>query len=99
SPNKTQLPSRFNQGVSNAVSYWLPDFGRRTITNLHGVFVQDTWTIRRLTLQGALRYDRASSFAPVEGNGTTLTSFVNPSPITIARTPGVDAYHDITPRV
>ena len=50
---------RFSQGVPNAVSYWLPDMGRRTITNLHGVFAQDTWTFRRLTVQGALRWDRA----------------------------------------
>ena len=53
----------------------------------------------RLTLQGALRYDRASSYAPSELNGTTNTSFLNPQPITIPLTPGVDAYNDITPRV
>ena len=70
-PNQTQLAYRFNQGVPNAVSYYLPDFGRRTITTLHGAFLQDTWTRGRLTLQGALRYDRASSYAPVEQNGTT----------------------------
>ena len=33
--------------------------------------MQDTWTRDRLTLQGALRYDRAWSLAPAEGNGTT----------------------------
>src|SRR2546422_414033 len=97
--NQTQLAYRFNQGVPNAVSYWLPDFGRRTITSLHGVFIQDSWTYGRLTMQGALRYDRASSYAPVDLNGTTRTSFLNPAPITIERTPGVETYHDITPRV
>jgi hypothetical protein len=97
--NQTQLAYRFNLGVPNAVSYYLPDFGRRTITSLHGVFLQDTWTKGRLTLQGALRYDRASSYAPVELNGTTGTSFLNPQPIAIERTAGVNAYNDITPRV
>ena len=97
--NGTQLGYRFNQGVPNAVSYYLPDFGRRTITKTNSFFVQDSWTIDRLTLQGALRYDRATSYAPVELNGTTNTSFLNPSPIIIERTPGVDAYNDITPRV
>jgi Carboxypeptidase regulatory-like domain len=97
--NQTGIAYRFNQGVPNAVSYWLPDMARRTITSLHGFFIQDTWTRDRLTLQGALRYDRASSFAPVEGNGTTMTSFLAPTPITIQETPGVDAYHDLTPRV
>ncbi len=97
--NQTLLSYRFNQGVPNAVSYWLPDFGRRTITSLHGFFVQDTWTRGQLTVQGALRYDKASSYAPVDQNGTTTTSFLNPQPITIERTAGVDAYNDITPRV
>jgi hypothetical protein len=97
--NDTQLGYRFNQGIPNAVSYYLPDFGRRTITKLQGVFVQDSWTRSRLTLQGALRYDRASSYAPVDQNGTTRTSFLNPTAIPIQKTPGVDAYNDLTPRV
>jgi hypothetical protein len=97
--NQTQLGYRFNRGVPNAVSYYLPDFGRRTITKTNSFFLQDSITRGRLTLQGALRYDRASSYAPSELNGTTNTSFLNPTPITIERTPGVDAYNDITPRI
>src|SRR5688572_30132589 len=96
----TQLGYRFNQGVPNAVSYYLPEMGRRTITKTHGFFVQDTWTQNRLTVQGALRWDRATSYAPVEGNGTFgKTSFLNPQPITIAETKGVNAFNDLTPRV
>src|SRR5205814_1728530 len=96
----TQLGYRFNQGVPNAVSYYLPEMGRRTNTFTNGLFVQDTWTHNRLTLQGALRYDRVTSYAPVEGNGTFgKASFLNPQPITIQQTPGVNAYNDITPRV
>jgi hypothetical protein len=96
--NQAQLGYRFNQGVPNAVSYYLPDFGRRTVTQQHGFYVQDSWTMGRVTLQGALRYDRATSFAPSELNGTTNTSFLNPAPITIEKTPGVDAFHDLSPR-
>ncbi|PYR43372.1 MAG: hypothetical protein DMF93_03345 [Acidobacteria bacterium] len=84
---------------AHSVKIGLPDFGRRTITKLQGIFIQDSWTRSRLTLQGALRYDRASSYAPVEQNGTTRTSFLNPTAITINRTPGIDAYNDLTPRV
>src|SRR5688572_8039535 len=98
--NDTQLGYRFNGLTPNAVSYYLPEMGRRTITKTHGIFVQDTWTLNRLTLQGALRWDRASSYAPVEGNGTFgKSSFLNPTPITIQETKGVDAYNDLTPRV
>jgi hypothetical protein len=98
--NDTQLGYRFNGLTPNAVSYYLPEMGRRTITHTHGVYVQDSWTLNRLTVQGALRWDRASSYAPVEGNGTFgKTSFLNPQAITIEKTKGVDAYNDLTPRV
>src|SRR5438876_3813847 len=97
---QTQPGYRFNQGVPNAVSYYLPEMGRRTITYNTGAFVQDTWTRKRLTLQGALRYDRVTSYAPVDGNGTFgKATFLNPVAITIAETAGVQAYNDITPRV
>jgi|KBSMisStaDraftv2_1062788.scaffolds.fasta_scaffold11074_4 hypothetical protein len=97
--DSTQLAYRFQAGVPNAVTYRLPDFGHRTLTNLGGFYIQDSWTRNRLTLQGALRYDRASSYSPVEGNGTTRSSWANPAPIAFPVVPGVDAYNDITPRV
>ena len=94
-----QLAYRFNRGVPNRVTYRLPERSRNAITQLNGVFVQDQYTRNRLTLSGAVRWDRASSYAPVEGNGVSMTSFLNPAPITIEKTPGVDAYNDISPRV
>ena len=90
---------RFNQGVPNAVTYRLPDFGHRTITNLQSAFVQDSWTHSRLTLQGALRWDHASSYSPVEGNGTSRTSQFNAAAISFPVVPGVNSYNDLTPRV
>ena len=61
-------------------------------------FAQDTWTHDRLTVQGAIRFDQASSFSPSEHNGTTVTSRFNASPIAIERTNGVNSYKDISPR-
>ena len=96
----TQLGYRFNRGVPTGVDYYLPEMGRRTITQTHSVYVQDSWTHDKLTLQGALRWDRAASYAPVEGNGTFgQSSFLNPQPIAIQKTIGVNAYNDISPRV
>jgi hypothetical protein len=60
--------------------------------------VQDTWTRNRLTLQGALRYDRVSSWSPAGKNGAVGTSALNPAPIQFDRLMSVDAYNDITPR-
>ncbi|HKE88533.1 MAG TPA: TonB-dependent receptor [Vicinamibacterales bacterium] len=93
-----QLAYRFNQGVPNRVTYRLPTRSNNTITQLHGVFAQDQYTRGRLTLSGAVRWDRASSYAPVEGNGVSRTSFLNPAVISFPETPGVDAYNDISPR-
>ena len=62
------------------------------------MYAQDQWTIGRLTLQGGVRYDRAWSWAPADGNGTTETSRFNPQPIAFERTVSVRGYNDITPR-
>src|SRR5262249_15665233 len=68
-------------------------------TRVAALFVQDTWTHDRLTLQGAVRYDHASSFSPAAHNGTTSTSPFNAAPITFPETPGVNAFNDISPRL
>jgi hypothetical protein len=62
----------------------------------HALYVQEQWTINRLTLQGALRYDNASSWAPEQTLGPAR--FL-PTPIHFDETPVVNSYHDITPRV
>jgi hypothetical protein len=95
---ENQLLYRFNRGVPNRVTYRLPERSRNSITQLNGVFLQDQYTRGRLTLSGAVRWDRASSYAPVESNGVSQTSFLNAAPISIEKTPGVDAYNDLSPR-
>jgi hypothetical protein len=94
-----QLVYRFNRGVPNQVTYRLPEWSRNSITQLSGLYLQDQYTRGRLTLSGALRWDRASSYAPVDGNGVSMTSKFNAAPISIEKTTGVDAYNDLTPRV
>ena len=96
--NEQQLAYRFNQGVPNQFTFRLPEWHQSDRTGTAAVYVQDKWTRGRLTLQGALRYDRAWSFTPAEHNGTELTSPFNAAPISFPRTPGVDSFNDITPR-
>jgi hypothetical protein len=82
-----------------AVSYFLaPRWDQHDRTMTAGMYAQDQWTIGRLTLQGGVRYDRAWSWAPAEGNGTTGTSRFNPQPISFEKTVSVRGYNDITPR-
>ena len=89
----------FNQGLPVSFTMRLPEWQNAERTSTSSAFVQDTWTRGRLTLQGALRFDRAWSWSPEEGNGTTATSPVNLAAITFPRTPSVDAFNDLTPRM
>jgi len=98
--NDSQLRYTFNNKSPVSFGYvnarrW--DTTDRTMTT--ALFAQDQWTMGRLTLQGAVRYDRAWSWAPAEGNGTTTTSIFNPQPISFERTVSVKGYNDITPRM
>jgi hypothetical protein len=96
--NEPQLAYRFNQGVPNQFTFRLPEWHQSDRTGTGSVYIQDKWTRSRLTLQGALRYDRAWSFTPADHNGTEQTSRFNAAPISFPRTPGVDSFNDITPR-
>jgi hypothetical protein len=96
--NDQQVAYRFNQGVPNQFTWRLPEWHQADRTGTAAVYLQDKWTRGRLTLQGAVRYDRAWSFTPAEMNGTELTSPFNAAPISFPRTPGVDSFNDLTPR-
>lgn len=58
-------------------------------------YVQDQWTLGRMTLQGALRFDRNWSFSPAQ---TIPASAFLASPLVFPETPGVTGYKDISPR-
>ena len=96
--NDPLLAYRFQNHIPNQFTFRLPNWQASDRTETQSAYVQDTWTRKRLTLQGALRYDRAWSFSPAEGNGTAATSRFNAAPITFPLTDGVNAYNDLTPR-
>jgi hypothetical protein len=58
-------------------------------------FAQDSWTMNRLTLQGALRYDHPWSWFPEQ---VIPRQRFFPG-ATFAKTDGVTGYNDITPRL
>jgi hypothetical protein len=69
------------------------------IANARGMqssfYGQDTWTVQRLTLQGAIRWDHPWSWFPEQ---TQPPSRFFPG-ATFAKTDGVTGYNDITPRM
>ena len=78
--NDSQLRYTFNNRSPVSFGYVLaPRWDTTDHTMTTALFAQDQWTLGKLTLQGAIRYDRAWSWAPAEGNGTTETSHLQPA--------------------
>jgi Carboxypeptidase regulatory-like domain len=90
------LRYRFNNGVPNQLTMFINDFQNDLWMRDDALFAQGQWTVRRLTLQGGLRFDRAWSWAPPQQEGPT--TFL-PTPLIYPQTPGVDSYKDLTPRM
>jgi hypothetical protein len=94
--NNENLTYRLNNGVPNQLTQSISPWVDHSRAGWHALFVQEQWTHRRLTLQGALRFDRASSWFPEQSAGP---SRFLPNAIVFPETKGVDAYKDITPRM
>jgi hypothetical protein len=93
--NHPALTYRVDNGVptqlTQSISPWVND----ARAGWQALFVQEQWTRRRLTLQAAVRFDRARSWFPEQREGP---SRFLPAPIVIPETRGVDSYKDISPR-
>lgn len=96
--NPSLLSYTFNQANPVSFTMNIPDWRQQDRTKVAALYIQDTWTRGRLTLQGALRFDRAWSYSAPDGNGTEATSAINPNPIVLPLTVSVPGYNDITPR-
>jgi hypothetical protein len=94
-----QLTYRFNNGVPNQFTMRIGPRSTSNRTEFHALYVQDQWTMRRVTLQGALRYEHAWSWAPAGENGILAASRFNSTPIMFDRTDSVRGYDDISPRI
>ncbi len=94
--NSQNLTYRVNNGVPNQLTQSISPWVNNARAAWDGVFVQEQWTRDRLTLQGALRFDRAASWFPAQQEGP---SRFLPTPIVIPKTRGVDSYKDVTPRM
>ena len=97
--NENRINYRFNNGIPNQLTMNIGNWETSDRTRYHALYAQDQWTIRRLTLQGAVRYDHPWSWSPAERNGWNGADRFHAQPITFARLDGVPGYNDITPRV
>jgi hypothetical protein len=94
--NTQNLTYRFNNGVPNQLTQSISPWMNRSRAGWDAVFAQERWTRDRLTVQAAVRFDRARSWFPAQQEGPSI--FL-PVPIVIPETAGVDSYKDLTPRL
>jgi len=94
--NNQNLTFRFNNGVPDQLTESISPWLNNARAGWDAVFVQEQWTRNRLTLQAALRFDRAASWFPAQQEGP---SRFLPTAIILPETNGVDSYKDITPRM
>jgi len=93
--NDLNLAYTFNNGVPSQLTETLRVYKQKDRVRYTAVYAQDQWTMGRMTLQGALRFDRAWSYSPEQTIGPT--NYLS-TQLSFPRTPGVDAYKDISPR-
>jgi hypothetical protein len=83
-------------GVANQVTIQAGPWTRFVRTGYTAFFAQDQYTRGRMTLQGAVRFDRAFSKFPTQ---TIPKDVWWPQEFVIPETKGIDAYLDFSPRV
>jgi hypothetical protein len=93
--NDTELSFRVSNGIPNQIQMSLSPFQNDGYAGWHAGFIQEQWTHGRMTLQGAVRFDVASSWFPEQTLGP---SKYFPTQIVFPETKGVDSYKDFTPR-
>jgi hypothetical protein len=93
--NSQGVVYQFNNGVPNQFWELSGMFDSQWRTRFDAFFAQDQWTMNKLTVQGALRYDHAWSYYPDSHIGGTR--FI-PVATIIPRSDGVD-FKNLTPRV
>ncbi len=94
--NTTNLQYRVNNAVPNQLTEFGDPLTTHSRVQLAALYAQEQWTRGRLTLQGAVRYDRAWSYFLDQHMGP---SRFLPAGIDFPRTDGVTGFNDITPRM
>jgi hypothetical protein len=94
--NSNDLWYRFNNGIPNQLTQTISPWINNARAGWDAVFAQEQWTMGRLTLQGALRFDIAKSWFPEQNIGPDR--FL-PVAYHFEETKGIDSYKDITPRL
>jgi hypothetical protein len=95
--NNTRVNYRFNNGVPNRFTMRYGNWYNNQRAPHYGLYAQDQWTMNRLTLQGALRYERAWSYFPA-GQGWDGPDLFHAEPQVFPHVQGVPGFNDLVVR-
>ena len=93
--NSQFLQYRTNNGIPDQMTLSISRFPVRQRVRSDAFYVQEQWTMGRMTMQGALRYDHAWSYFPEQTVGPVRFF---PTAVTYPHTTGAEGYHDLWPR-
>ena len=93
--NDVNLAYTFLNGRPTQLTQSLRVFEQKDRVKYTALYLQDQWTRGKMTLQGALRFDRAWSYSPEQVIGPTNYLATQ---LRFPETPGVNAYKDLSPR-
>ena len=93
--NNQFLQYRVNNAIPDQITLNINRFGVHQSVRSDAFYVQEQWTLGRMTVQGAIRYDHAWSYFPEQTVGPVRFF---PTAVTYPRTTGVEGYHDLWPR-
>ena len=93
--NSEFLQYRVNNGIPDQITESISAYPIRQRVRSDAFYAQEQWTLGRMTLQGALRYDHAWSYFPEQTVGPVRFF---PTAKTYPHTVGVEGYHDLWPR-
>jgi hypothetical protein len=96
--NNTALLYTFNNRVPASLTQRIAPVALGNRTRFDAFYVQDQFTMGRVTFQGGLRYEHAWSWHPEGENGVIAASRFQQTPFQFPHIDGVTGYHDITPR-
>jgi carboxypeptidase family protein len=93
--NSEFLQYRLRNGIPDQLTMSISRFPVRQRVRSDAFYAQEQWTLGRMTMQGALRYDHAWSYFPEQTVGPVRFF---PTAVTYPHTEGVKGYHDLWPR-
>jgi hypothetical protein len=93
--NNQFINYRTQNGVPDQITLNINRFGILQSVRSDAFYAQEQWTMGRMTVSGAIRYDHAWSYFPEQ---TVGPSRFFPNAVTYPRTTGVEGYHDLWPR-